>query len=112
MYDIMQSIYKSSVQDHIYGMGQTTINDILDFVQYALENIISQNELYIDIIELYVDNPDINDNPHKNADLQLTLYYAGDIAEDELYDIIHNEQYIDTLTYNKVYINITPKLSK
>lgn len=106
--DIMQYIYESGVHNQIYGMGSTTVEDITDYVQYQLEKIISENELDIDIIELYVHGSRINGNPHKDSDLDIVLYYNGDIKEDALFNILHDDEYVDILTYDKVYIDINP----
>ena len=89
-------------------MGSTTIDDIKDYVQYQIENIISKNELDIDIIELYVHGSRINGNPHKDSDLDVVLYYKGNMKEDSLFNILHDDEYKDELTYNKVYIDINP----
>ena len=78
------------------------------YVQYQIENIISENELDIDIIELYVHGSRINGNPHKDSDLDVVLYYKGNMKEDSLFNILHDDEYKDELTYNKVYIDINP----
>ena len=108
MNDILTYIYEQSCHNCIYGMGSTTIDDIKDYIQYQIENIISENELDIDIIELYVHGSRINGNPHKDSDLDVVLYYKGNMKEDSLFNILHDDEYKDELTYNKVYIDINP----
>lgn len=108
MNDILSNIYESSINNRIYGMGETTIDEITDYVQYKLEQIISDNELDIDIIELYVHGSRVNGNPHKDSDLDIALYYHGDITEANLYDIVHDEKYDDLLMFDHVYIDIKP----
>ena len=108
MEDILTYIYEQSCNNCIYGMGSTTIDDIKDYVQYQIENIINDNELDVDIIELYVHGSRINGNPHKDSDLDVVLYYKGSMKEDTLFNILHNDEYIETLTYDKVYIDINP----
>ena len=108
MNDILTYIYEQFCHNCIYGMGSTTIDDIKDYVQYQIENIISENELDIDIIELYVHGSRINGNPHKDSDLDVVLYYKGNMKEDSLFNILHDDEYKDELTYNKVYIDINP----
>lgn len=112
-YDILSDIYSSSMNNYIYGMGETTIEDIKDFTQYVLENIINENNLDVEILELSLNDSKINSNPHKYNDLNIKLYYNSDrISEDNLYDLIHNEKYYNKLIYDKVYIDIHPILDK
>lgn len=108
MNDILSHIYESSVNNKIYGMGKTTIEDIVDYVQYKLEEIISDCELDVTIIELYVHGSRINGNPHKDSDLDIALYYKGSIKEDALFNILHDDEYEDIFTYDGVYIDINP----
>lgn len=108
MNDIISNIYESSVNNKIYGMGKTTIEDIVDYVQYKLEEIISDCELDVNIIELYIHGSRINGNPHKDSDLDIALYYKGSIKEDALFNILHDDEYEDIFTYDGVYIDINP----
>lgn len=108
MEDILTYIYEQSCSNCIYGMGTITIDDIKDYVQYQIENIINDNELDVNIIELYVHGSRINGNPHKDSDLDVVLYYKGSIKEDALFNILHDDEYIEALTYDKVYIDINP----
>lgn len=110
--DILSNIYESGALNKIYGMGETTIEDIKNFTQYAVEKIINDNDLPIDIIEIYIKESEINNNPHRNYDLDIILYYNGNLKENNLSDILHKEKYVDILTYDKVYINLIPKLDK
>ena len=110
--DILNNIYESGALNKIYGMGETTIEDIKDFTQYAVEKIINDNDLTIDITEIYIKESQINDNPHRDYDLDIIIYYSGDISEEDFFNILHNEEYIDNLTYDKVYMNLTPILDK
>lgn len=108
MNDIISNIYESSINNKIYGMGETTIEDIVDYVQYKLEEIISDCELDVNIIELYIHGSRLNGNPHKDSDLDIALYYKGSIKEDALFNILHDDEYEDIFTYDGVYIDINP----
>ena len=108
MVNINDYIYEASVNNKIYGMGSTTIEEITDYVQYQLEYIINENELDIEILELYIHGSRINGNPRKDSDLDIVLYYKGNIKEDALFNIIHDDEYIDILTYDGIYIDINP----
>ena len=108
MEDILTYIFEQSCNNCIYGMGSTTIEEIKDYVQYQLEDIINDNDLDVEIIELYVHGSRINGNPHKDSDLDVVLYYKGSIKEDSLFNILHDEDYVEDLTYDKVYIDINP----
>lgn len=111
--DILSYIYTSSMNNYIYGMGETTIEDIKDFTQYQLENIINDNNLDIQIVELSLNDSKVNQNPHKDNDLNIIFYYnSNTISEDNLYDLIHSEKYYNKLIYDKVYIDIHPILDK
>ena len=52
MEDILTYIFEQSCNNCIYGMGSTTIEEIKDYVQYQLEDIINDNDLDVEIIEL------------------------------------------------------------
>lgn len=108
MEDILTYIFEQSCNNCIYGMGSTTIEEIKDYVQYQLEDIINDNDLDVEIIELYVHGSRINGNPHKDSDLDVVLYYKGSIKEDSLFNILHDDDYVEDLTYDKVYIDINP----
>lgn len=108
MKTILDFIYEASTYNRIYGMGSTTIEDITNFVQYFLEDVISINELDVEIIELYVHGSRINGNPHKDSDLDVVLYYKGNMKEDALFNLLHDDEYVDRLTYDGVYIDINP----
>ena len=108
MEDILTYIFEQSCNNCIYGMGSTTIEEIKDYVQYQLEDIINDNDLDVEIIELYVHGSRINGNPHKDSDLDVVLYYKGSIKEDSLFNILYDEDYVEDLTYDKVYIDINP----
>ena len=86
--DILFYIYSSSMNNYVYGMGETTIEDIKDFAQYALENIINENNLDVEILELSLNDSKINKNPHKDNDLNIKLYYNSNtisVASNLLY---------------------------
>ena len=108
--DIIGRIYESSANNKIYGMGSTTIEDITDFTQYQIEDILRKNELDgIEIVELSICGSRINENPHKDADLDILFYYNGNISKKKLYNILHKGDYIKQLTYDGVYIDIKPE---
>ena len=104
--DILDLIYESSTNNQLYGMGDTTIEEIKDYTLYKIEDIINKRDLKIDIIELSICGSRTNQNPHKDADLDIIVYYRGNINKENLNDIFHQEQYRDLLTYDKVYIDL------
>ena len=110
--DILLNIYSSSMNNYVYGMGDTTVEDIKDFTEYVLENIINDNDLDIQILELSLNDSKVNKNPHKDADLNIILYYSGSISENNLYTILHLDKYYDKLIYDGVYIDINPILDE
>lgn len=108
MKNVIDYIYESSVNNKIYGMGSVTIEEITDYVQYQLEDIIQNCELDVNIIELYIHGSRINGNPRKDSDLDVVLYYRGNVKEDTLFNILHDDEYEDIFTYDGVYIDINP----
>lgn len=105
--DILDYIYESSANNKIYGMGTTTAEEIIDFTQYQIEDILRKNELDdIDIVELSICGSRINENPHKDEDLDIVLYYRGDISSKKIYYILHKVDYEKQLTFDGVYIDI------
>lgn len=110
--DILLNIYSSSMNNYVYGMGDTTVEDIKDFTEYVLENIINDNDLDIQILELSLNDSKVNKNPHKDADLNIILYYSGSVSENNLYTILHLDKYYDKLIYDGVYIDINPILDE
>lgn len=110
MLQIFDKIYEASTHNQIYGMGETTFEDIESFVIYKVQDILSQYNIDIEIQEIALSGSRINKNPHKDADLDIIVYYSGDIKPEDLYNIIHKDDYIDMLTYDKIYIDI--KLEK
>lgn len=108
MKNVIDYIYEASMNDKIIGMNSTTTKEIIDYVQHQLEDIIKECDLDIEIIELYVHGSRINGNPRKDSDLDIVLYYKGNINEDSLFNILHDDEYKDILTYDNVYIDINP----
>lgn len=108
MKNVIDYIYEASMNDKILGMNSTTTKEIIDYVQHQLEDIIKECDLDIEIIELYVHGSRINGNPRKDSDLDIVLYYKGNIKEDSLFNILHDDEYKDILTYDNVYIDINP----
>ncbi len=108
--DILDHIYESSANNRIYGMGSVTVEEIIDFTQYQIEDILRKNELDdIEIVELSICGSRINENPHKNADLDILLYYRGNISSKKIFYTLHKADYIKQLTYDGVYIDIKPE---
>lgn len=108
MKSVIDYIYEFSMNDKIRGMNSVTIKEIIDYVQHQLEDIIQECDLDIEIIELYAHGSRINGTPRKDSDLDIVLYYKGNIKEDSLFNILHDDEYTDMLTYDNVYIDINP----
>lgn len=106
--EILDLIYESSTNNQIYGMGDTTIEEIKDYTLYKIEDIMNKRDLKINILELSICGSRTNQNPHKDADLDIIVYYTGNISPSKLSYIFHQEQYRDLLTYDKVYIDLKP----
>ena len=94
-------------ESKIHGINADT-EEIKDYVRYQIEEIISDNDLDIEIIDLYVHGSRIRGDHKESSDLDVVLYYKGKMKEDSLFNILHDDEYKDMFVYDDIEIDINP----
>ena len=103
----MKNLINYIKESKIHGMNADT-EEIKDYVKYQLEDIISDNDLNIEILDLYVHGSRIRGDHKDSSDLDVVLYYKGKMKEDSLFNILHDEEYEDLFNYDGIEIDINP----
>lgn len=104
----MRSLSTYIFEEKIKGLNNVTTNDIIDYVKYIIEDIINECELDIEILDYYVHGSRVFGNPRENSDLDVVVYYKGNMKEDALYNIFHDEEYKDQFIYDDIIIDVNP----
>jgi predicted nucleotidyltransferase len=47
-------------------------------------------------------------NPRQDSDIDVVLYYEGNIKEDALFNILHDDEYKDQFIYDDIEIDVNP----
>ena len=92
----------------IKGIPNTTTDDIIDYISPIVDDIISDNDLNIEILDYYVHGSRVFGNPRQDSDIDVVLYYEGNIKEDALFNILHDDEYKDQFIYDDIEIDINP----
>jgi len=103
----MKQLKEYIIASKIYGIDADT-EEIKDYVKHQIEEIISDNDLNIEIIDLYVHGSRIRGDHKDSSDLDVVLYYKGKMKEDALFNILHDEEYKDIFNYDDIEIDINP----
>ena len=103
----MKNLINYIKESKIHGMNADT-EEIKDYLKYQLEDIISDNDLNIEILDLYVHGSRIRGDHKDSSDLDVVLYYKGKMKEDSLFNILHDEEYEDLFNYDGIEIDINP----
>lgn len=106
MKSILEYIKESSIK--IKGLANVTTDDIIEYVSGIVDKIISECDLDIEVLDYYVHGSRVFGNPREDSDLDIVLYYKGNIKEDALFNIFHDEEYADQFTYDGVELDINP----
>lgn len=104
----MRSLSTYIFEEKIKGLNNVTTNDIIDYVKYIIEDIINECELDIEILDYYVHGSRVFGNPREDSDLDVVVYYKGNMKEDALYNIFHDEDYKDQFIYDDIIIDVNP----
>ena len=106
MKSILQYIKESNTK--IKGLVNVTTDDIIEYVSGIVDEIISECDLDIEVLDYYVHGSRVFGNPREDSDLDVVLYYKGNIKEDALFNIFHDEEYADQFTYDGLELDINP----
>ena len=104
----MKTIYQIIKEEKIKGMNNVTTNDIIEYISPIIEDIISECDLDVEILDYYVHGSRVFGNPREDSDIDVVLYYKGDIKEDALFNILHDEEYEDQFIYDDIIIDVNP----
>ena len=96
----MKDIKAYIKESKIHGMNVDT-EEIKDYVRDQIEEIISDNDLY-------VHGSRIRGDHKESSDLDVVLYYKGKMKEDSLFNILHDDEYKDIFVYDDIEIDINP----
>ena len=104
----MKSLLTYIFEEKIKGLNNVTTDDIIDYIKYVIEDIIIECELNSEVIDYYVHGSRVYGNPRNDSDLDVVLYYKGNMKEDALYNIFHDEDYKDQFIYDGIIIDVNP----
>lgn len=104
----MKTIYQIIKEEKIKGMNNVTTNDIIEYISPIIEDIINECDLNVEILDYYVHGSRVFGNPREDSDIDVVLYYKGDIKEDALFNILHDEEYEDQFIYDDIIIDVNP----
>ena len=104
----MRSLLTYIFEEKIKGLNNVTTNDIIDYIKYVIEDIITECELNIEVLDYYVHGSRVFGNPRNDSDIDVVLYYKGNMKEDALYNIFHDEDYKDQFIYDDIIIDVNP----
>jgi len=104
----MKSLFAYITEEKIKGLNNVTTDDIIDYIKYVIEDIISECDLNIEILDYYVHGSRVFGNPKEDSDLDVVVYYKGNMKEDALYNIFHDDDYKDQFIYDDIVIDVNP----
>jgi len=104
----MKSLFAYITEEKIKGLNNVTTDDIIDYIKYVIEDIISECDLNIEILDYYVHGSRVFGNPKEDSDLDVVVYYKGNMKEDALYNIFHDDDYKDQFIYDGIVIDVNP----
>lgn len=81
---------------------------LLDYVRETISSIIEKTDLNIEIKELWFHGSRSRNDYREDSDYDIVLYYQGNVKEDSVFNIMHDEDYQDMLTWNGNEIDINP----
>ena len=103
---VIKSITESQQTRKLKGMDNVTTDDIIDYVSSVINEIISDNDLNIEVIDYYVHGSRVFGNPRPDSDIDVVMYYKGDMREDSVFNILHDEEYEDQFIYDDIQIDV------
>lgn len=99
---------KEQKEQKLKGLNNVTTTDIIDYVEPIINEMISDNDLNIKVKDYYVHGSRVFGNPRQDSDIDVVLYYEGNIKEDALFNILHDDEYKDQFIYDDIEIDVNP----
>lgn len=100
--------YLTESEQTIKGLNNVTTEDIIEYVRYIIDDIINDCDLNIEALDYYVHGSRVFGNPRPDSDLDVVLYYKGNMKEDAVYNILHDDEYADQFQYDGIEIDVNP----
>ena len=97
----------------IQGLEYLNYNDIEDIVDELLQSILDEYDIILDWYDFWFNGSRVRGTANDNSDLDVVLFYKGDISEDTLFNIFHDSEYRfypgdfsdNNITYNSFDMN-------
>lgn len=99
---------KEQKEQKLKGLNNVTTTDIIDYIEPIINEMISDNDLNIKVKDYYVHGSRVFGNPRQDSDIDVVLYYEGNIKEDALFNILHDDEYKDQFIYDDIEIDVNP----
>ena len=100
---------KEQKEQKLKGLNNVTTTDIIDYIEPIINEMISDNNLNIKVKDYYVHGSRVFGNPRQDSDIDVVLYYEGNIKEDALFNILHDDdEYKDQFIYDDIEIDVNP----
>lgn len=77
----------------IQGLEDLTYNDITDIVDEMIQSILNDNNIILDWYDFWFNGSRVRYTANNDSDLDVVLFYKGDISEDTLFNIFHEIEY-------------------
>lgn len=77
----------------IQGLEDLTYNDITDIVDELIQSILNDNNIILDWYDFWFNGSRVRYTANNDSDLDVVLFYKGDISEDTLFNIFHESEY-------------------
>lgn len=90
------------------SLSKSEENDLLEYTEKVILNIISECDLQIEIKELWFHGSRARGDNRPDSDYDIVLYYEGNEREDDVFNIMHDQDYEDQLKWNDCDIDINP----
>lgn len=108
IYRLVESYMKDADEysSDIQGLENYSVKEIKDIVRYFCDEIL-EGEFSVDIIDIFLCGSRVRGNAREDSDLDVQLFYTGDIKEDALFNILNDG--VERLIIDGVVVDINPK---
>ena len=77
----------------IQGLEYLNYNDIEDIVDELIQSILDECDIILDWYDFWFNGSRVRGTANDDSDLDVVLFYKGDISEDSLFNIFHDSVY-------------------